>query len=690
MAKSTKKDLQARKRAKRRDAFRAALLHPWDGIDVSAWLDTSFILDEETGKPYDSCLSERGWYELKSPAETYLSWWAARHQDEESEVHAVRLAASLERARRKAEQSSDKEEKARYKELCSQVVQEMKELACREGAVTANLVLGVWHLAGTNVRKNRAKAKDFLLKAAERDEPLSLFLLAHYGLCPDRAEEFFQRTRALGCRTAFIAQGNECRSGKKLTEGELEVMAAHLAAFAYKNDYISLASLVRLMQEPEGEILREAYAQPMLALLRRAAAAGVDDAVFLLGFVLDSGRLCRRDPKGAKELFFQSMQRGEAAAGSLYAKLLFAEAMHLPEPEKKAKMQEACAIVRKNSSKDRRPAESFLLLGHYLTRSDDEAEFKEGMACLKKCLAYNDDEFVLDNISRIVLRQPSAKRRAMALKLLEGMAKAGTAGALYLKGLYSLMGMFGEEAKKQGAGLLLEAGQKGAKDAWGALAAVYALGLCGCRANSRKALEMAAAGDEAGSENAHVWRILLELGAFFKKAEPADGLGRDPRTTARDLGALLDRNSGMLMNLAGRLIWLDAVDLRSTAEPFYHFPDKPSPVQDFDDLIDDGIQFAMICESALKCGTVPLAAFAAHALKKISLTEYERFYTGALAVRLGLAHDASAAKVIRFLKEYIQGLPESFFQFRDKEEDPGLEERTAAWKRHLRTVLDKA
>ena len=686
MAKSSKKDLQAKKRAKRREALKPVLMQPWAGIDLSAWFDTSFLAaagaDEEGG----GWLSENGWYEDDVPGEGSLTWWAVTHPGDQQEAEAARLAVSLELARKKAGQDAGAEAEAHYAELLAASLPKLAELA-GEGVVTANAVLGSWYRQGVNVGKNARKAKKHLLFAAEKGEPCSAFFLADDNSFPDRTDEFLKTSRGCGCLFAWTRQGLEYMLDQDLPDDELETLASFLAAYAVRKVYVCLTTLLRILEMPEGEDLRETYAPPMLDLLRQAAASGHAGAIERLGCVLTDGILCERNEKKGREAFREAMQRGSASSACLYAIMLVEEALRLPQPEQKAKLQESYAILRENCQEGRYPEKAYTALGCYLIRSDDEAEFKEGMACLKKSLVYQDFEITMECASYLVMEQPSPKRRAQGLKLLDRMVKAGSLDALYFKGCYTLMGMYGKEARKEGIDLLLKAAEEGDERAWAALAETYAFGLYGFRANTRKALSMAIEGDKSGSESAHFWRVLLEVGELSKASKSIADLVRDPQTSARELAGLIGRSKDAATNIHDRMIWLDASDLRSKILPYYPLPEKPHPAEDLEMLIDDGIWNAEFCVYALKHGHVPTVAFAVHALKKISQTEYSRFYMGALAVRLGMPY-ASDTRVFQYLKDYLQGLPESFFEFRDKEEDPDLQKKLAQWTDHMHIFCD--
>ena len=683
MTETTKTDFQAGQ-----EGASAAAAHPWDGIDVSAWFDTSFLTAAGAAWLEAVCLSDSGFYEEDVPAERSLTWWAAAHPEEEKEAMAARLAVSLELARPRSGQQADAEAEAHYEELLGSALPKLAQLA-DEGCVTANVMLGAWHQYGTNVGKDLDKAKKHYLLAAEKGDPCAAFALVVTGLCPDRTEELYRKSLECGCPAALMKRGVEFINGLALPEAEFEDLAAHLAAFAVRRMYVCLVILVRILQNPAAESLRETYARPMLDLLHQAAAAGVVSAMELLGEVLQDGALCERDVKKAGELFKEAGQKGSASGSYLHAVCLFDEIQELPPSEAEAKMQEACAALREACKEGRCPEKAYLALGGCLVSSDDEEEFKEGIACLGKSLVYKDFESVLGWVGSIVMNQKSPQRRAQALKLLDSMIEAGSTGAIRQKGIYFLMGLYGREAREQGIELLLEAGQKGDKDAWSYLAAVYALGLCGFCTDLRQALLMAIEGDKAGSEEAHIWRIFLELGEFSESSESIADLRRHPNTSARNLIYCVKKGGSMLMSIMETMIWLDATDLRSKVAPLFQLPDKPHPAGDFDELAHRGIQLAQACVQALKSGQLPLAAFCAHALKKISRTEYCQFCVEPLAVLLGMPQDASPAEVTGFLDEYLAGLPESFCQFRDRAEDPDLEAKLAAWAEHLRAAVGK-
>ena len=688
MAKSSKKDLQAKKRAKRREALKTAPEQPWDGIDVSAWFDTSFLADDKAG---ESCglLSRSGFYETGAPAEVLQSWWAAVHPDEEKEVRAARLAASLHQAGKKAEQSPGGEAEAQYAAQKKAVLPELKRLA-DEGIVTANAVLGVWCGQGVNVGKNTRKALKHLLFAAEKGDPYCCCILASAGVCPDRTEEFYRKSREGCCPSAYVMQGTQCLGGKMLPDAEFEVMLSSLAAFAVNKVYPCLEMIVMILGKPAAARFRQTYAGPMLDLVREAALAGVAAAAELLGAVLMEGVLCERDIGKARELYKEAMQRGSEQAACLYACCLLVEAQGLSGQEKNERMQEGYAILRENCRKKSQLEKSCTLLGSCLVRSDDDKEFKEGMACLKKCLGSAKSDVPVWGAVQVVVEQKPPKRRAQALALLDAAARTGSAEALYWRGLYTLMGMYGQEARKDGIELLMTAGQKGKTEAWAELAGLYALGLYGCRVNSRKALLMAIEGSEKGSGICRLFRVLLEFGEFSRAVKSTADLVREPRTSAGELDWILDEVDSTFTDVVDDMLWLEATEVSAKIVPYYTGANvKPHPVSDFQQLVEAAADFSGKCAAALKKGQILFAGFCAHALKKISRTEYGMFYSGALAVRLGLPHDASAAEVLRFLNRYLADLPESFYQFKDREEDPDLEKKTAAWTEYLRNAVEE-
>ena len=683
MAKSSKKELQAKKRReKRREAFKVAPSYPWDSLDVSAWFDTSFLIDGETGQCCDSCLSERGWYEKMPPAEFNLTWWAAAHPEEEKEAHAASLAAALGLARTKKKNSAAEE--AHYAGLLEPTLKELKELAA-QNVVTANAVLGAWYDTGCNVRKNRREAKKHLLKAADMGDPYSAFLLDHDGYCPEKADELYRQSRECGCPSAFVVQGMACRDGRVLPEDELEDMAAHLAAFAVKKSSPCLCLLVQILRKQAGESLRAAYAKPMLDLLRQAADAGIAEALCTSAEVLRTGTLCSQDMGKAKELYHEAMQQGSTAAGVFYARCLLDEAEELPEPQSSAKKQEACALLRENVRENRRTEESRAVLGMHLISSDDDKEFMEGMACLKKSLSFDDYLLATDCVEKIVVEQTSPKRRALALKLLDSIAAAGCGYALFVKGLYCLAGMYGEAGREEGIELMQKAGQKGKKDAWGIAAGVCLFGCCGIRANTKKALLMAIEGDERDNKDSRLWRLLIELGEFSRPAKSLEGLVRDPKKAAWEMDVLLNsKKGGPFLILMDRLVWLGAAQVCSTAS-LHHTAKKPHPVQKFDELMDDAVMLARLCVEALKHAMASYAAFYAYALKRLSRTVYGRFYVGALAAWLDLPFGSSLSAVLKVLQDYQKELPESFYRWKNWE-DPGLKARLAAWRREMTAI----
>ncbi len=687
MAKSSKKELQAKKRAKRREALKITFVHPWDGIDVSAWFDTSFLAD---GMTDESCglLSEHGFYEDGAPAEVLQCWWAAVHQDEEKEVRAARLAASLHQSRKKAEQGNGAEAEAQYAAQKKAVLPELKRLA-DEGIVTANAVLGAWYQQGVNVGKNAGKAQKHLLFAAEKGDPHSCFLLASGGFCPDRTEELFQKSLEGGCPAAFVSLGAQCLEGRTLSDAEFEELISHLAAFAVKREFACLSVLAQLLPLPAAEEFRHPFAGTVLELVRRAASFGMTAAMELLGNALRDGVLCERDVKKAKELYKTAMQKGSAAGKFLYGHCLLAESRELPQPERNEKLQEGYAILREVCRNKKHQKKARMILGNYLVRSDDDKEFKEGIACLKKCLSLGEVNIPVWTASMIVLDQPSSRRRAQALDLLDAAALAGSAEAVCWRGVYTLMGMYGQESRKYGIGFLLTAGKQGVKEAWLELAGLYALGLYGFRANPKRALAMAIEGCRAGDNLCRLFRVLIELGEFSKAAKAAAGMVRDVKTTVHELDELLEMGDGFT-GVVDDMLWLEATDVCGRTAPYFkNDAGRPDPAADFDDLAENGIAFAQNCVTAMRGGKVLFAAFCAHALKKISRTVYGRFYVGAMAVCLGMPQNAPASDVIGFLNEYLTMLPESFDFFRLRKEDSALEEKLAAWTEHMRAAVGK-
>ena len=715
MTETTKTDFQAGQ-----EGSSAAAAHPWDCIDVSAWFDTSMLINEETGRPFEDFPSDHGFYR-EVPGETSQSWWAAAHPEEKKEARAASLAVSLEQARKKAEQSPGTEDEAHYKKMRDAVLLELAEMADKEAVVTANAVLGRWHAYGRSVERDAEKAKKHLLRAAEAGDPYSAFLLAHLGCCPERTEELYRRSLEASCPTALVmlADLTDWQNSDQ-PAGALETAAAHLAALAAKKEFNCLRALVLLLHEPAAAGIRQAYAGFVLDLVNKAAEAGVADAYALLGRMLMRGELCGQDAAKAEECLQKALQKGSGSVALEYAARLLEGAQDLPKEEKAAQMQEAYALLREKGMGDDQRISSCALLGRYLTLSDNDKEFQEGMDWLDKCL---DECFarglasvdlivsrVTDSAETVLLQQASPQRRAQALKLLDRMAGAGSAHAMRLKGIVSLMGLCGREAREQGIEMLLEAGQRGDKEAWTALAEIYAFGLCGFGTDLRQALLMAMEGDKAGSEKARFLRALLELGEFSEEgsekpkflrallklgglskpdASIAD-LVRDPRTSAMALLEFAPRDDDMGTFLA-RMVWLGASDLRSKVAPLVSLSEKPHPAHDFEALVSDSVLFSQTCVTALACGQIPLAAFCVHVLKKISRTEYCQFYVGPLAVMLGMSMDASAAEVIGFLNEYLAGLPESICRFlRDREEDDSdLELKFSAWLEHMRAAVGK-
>ena len=696
MAKSAKKDLQAKKRrAKRREALKVTPTYPWDDIDVSAWFDTRFLIDEETGERFDNCVSGNGLYEVVVPAELNLNYWANAHADEEKESRAALLASSFKLAREKAGKSPDPEERARYAAQKEADLKELKRLADEEDSVTANAVLGSWCAVGSNVRKNTVKAKKHLLKAAEAGDPYSCFCLAHAGYCPERTEELYRKSREGGCPSAFIVQAVHCLHGRRMPAAEVELMASYLAAFAAQNFFPCLSLLVQLMRLPAGASLREAYAAPMTELLRRAASQGSVNAVEQLADVLSDGRLCEMDAEAAKTLYKEAMQKGSSTAGVQYARLLLREAQDLPQQEKSSRMQEAYGILRENCREHRQAAESYALLGQYLTQSDDDQEFQEGMDCLQKCLAYNNFEEPLECVPDIVERQRSHERCVQALGLLELMVQKGNARAKFLKGAYCLMGLCGGEDRKrrweQGLALLLEAAQNGQTAAWGELAAVYALGICGVRQSLKKALDMAEAGERAGDDSSRFWRMLIELGEFSKQPKSASGRMRGPDIAAMEFCEFLAGRDSFFIRIMDDLLWVGAAKVSGRARRLYDLGRMPSLVKDYRDLMDNAIESSRLCAAALKFGQVTTVGFYLYALKRFIGTKYGRLYASAAAVRMGMSADTSPAAVVKALQDYLKEMPESYCKFRDKniDEDPDEDKlhRLAAYMLAIRPML---
>ena len=371
-------------------------------------------------------------------------------------------------------------------------------------------------------------------------------------------------------------------------------------------------------------------------------------------------------------------------ADPLQAEALLEKAEGLPAPDRMFQRAEAFEMLRLSCRTGWRAEESCALLGSYLTRSDDEAEFKEGMAWLEECLEYRNFTAVLESVDRIVREQASRTRCTRALALLERAIKAGSAEAVYRKGLYVFLGLWGEQ--KQGIKLLRKAGKKGVADAWSSLAEIHLFGLCGIRADIKKALSLVRKGDKRGSRKARFWRLLIEFGVFSRKTKARDCPAGSRKKAARELGALISKNDsefGSFGIVLDRMLRLGAVKIGVRPAAVSHNSGKPHPERDFEELMEDSVQLSGLCLEALQHCQVSFAAFFAYALKKISRTVYGRFYAGALAARLMMRQSTSAAEAPKVLKLYLKKLPESLHLFSGWAV-PEQEDRLEEWRRTMR------
>ena len=294
MGKTSKKDLQAKKRAKRRELLNAST-YPWERIDVSAWFDNKVLLDPTDADEliFDNCPGINGIYTELSPAEANLTYWANTHPEQEKEAHAARLAASILREEAKCcAPDAAEEQTAAYKAFLKSSLKELAALA-EEGVVTACTVLGAWYYEDGPIRKNKTKAQKYLLSAAEAGDPYACFLLAGSQYFPERTEEFHTKSLNGRCPSAFVARARQIlQDNKILPTSEFETLALYLAAFASHNCWHSLYALLSLLRIEYGKSLREEYSTPMLKILEGMAQAGIADAMTTQAVILSEGSLC--------------------------------------------------------------------------------------------------------------------------------------------------------------------------------------------------------------------------------------------------------------------------------------------------------------------------------------------------------------------------------------------------------------
>lgn len=199
------------------------------------------------------------------------------------------------------------------------------ERAAEAGDVYSMMSLGFLYAVGRGLPRDADKAAVWFRRAADRGDAYSLCMLGRFaerGQGTDRdpafALECFERSAEAGYMRAAVAAARMLIEGDGV-EADAERAARWIARVENSDDAVSLALLAR---EHVAGVTFEQNDDRAVALFRRAAELGYEDAWYMLGRMALAGRIPGEGYPEAGEYLRLSAEGGDRDGMPLYARFL--------------------------------------------------------------------------------------------------------------------------------------------------------------------------------------------------------------------------------------------------------------------------------------------------------------------------------------------------------------------------------
>ena len=631
---------------------------PWQKLDVSGWTDNTpgpgsesmeVFYPKSDGLP--SCI-----YENALPGEYYFSWYAHEHPDQEDELTAAIIIRHY--IYDVLSPGCDPEARAGEKKA---ILKELEKLA-KNGCITAACYLGYLYITGKTVRKNMAKAEQYLRLAAGKNHPLACYLLfrATEGA---ESEHYFAKSFEIGYPQALYKRNEDICTGRRMATGpELNMLAGWLAALACNGSFRSLQELLGLAGSYYGRELRPAYAPAMLSLLDRLVAENFVPAVEYKAQLCARGTLWPQDAEEARRLFRKAIASGSVTARSKYAFFLLQETLHedMPLAEKKEQVRAAREMLEEEYSLGRGEHDVTAgLLGSVLVMSDDDADFSRGIQCFEENVSHSFFDMAQRSVSNILLWSDDKKRHRAAIRLLNAMVRKKNPDAIYIRGrLYMDGGLLGQQDTVKGVNMLLDLARTGRWEPCYLMTEIRLFGLYHVPADIDNATLIASYGStQCASRQCAVLYNLIQVG------ELPDCTARqtDEAAIEQCISRMKDAEGDCYLSIATAMAWMDCDSPLSN-----HFRRKLSGRQiSSEGLIPSLVdEIAAQCDSNMRrCNLGPLC-YAAQALRKIGKTRHAALAAGIFAQKLHLGKSFSCDDIADQLQAFVDLVPASYLQYR--------------------------
>lgn len=641
-------------------------------VDVPGWFDSSLEREECLGVYYPK---EAGLpspvYEAALPGEFYCTYYAHQHPELKEEAAAASLAARLcvadSQAGTKAEGDSVQSGQNKL------MLKELKKMA-DNGCVTAACCLGYLYMQGRIVRKNSARAEQYLRFAAAKNDPLACFCLS---TCPDQKDglDFLNKSYELGFPTVvFFRTANICTEEINASASELKMLAAYLAALANRGSMKSLYSLLHLLGLPLGAKLRREYAPAMLALLDGLAAEDYAPAVLLKAEMISVGTLYEESSEEeAGRLYLKARDLGAEAAAGEYAVYMLTRAGDdsLTRKEKEARVQAARAVLEEEVSQGRAPAETAGMLGSMLVMSDDDAEFKRGIKLLEDNLAGMHPDMPLRAVNNTFKWFDRPERHKPALRLLNRLVRKKDMRAVWLRGRYYLDGgLAGRRDTPKGMLMLAHAARAGIWEASYLLAEIYLFGLYNMRPNNAPAAAAVKLGSTAeGGLPCSILYSLMQIGEIPGYAVTGDRQEAEKAimTIASYFASPVESPSMSHVASMDYLVAAVTMARLNAGNPLGRFGQEAGLVAgdvSVHDAINSAVLLALHCKEHMRTARLGPLCFLAYALGKIGKTQYAGVFATVFADELSLKQWVSCDEIADYLRKFVANVPQSYTSYR--------------------------
>ncbi len=654
MAKSGTRQNSKKKRDKRRLLKQqASPARYWEMLDVSGWFDTSIgyeqnilsrLLSPHKILPFPV-------YSESLPGEFYFSFYAHEHPEKEDETAAVRLVkdwyailADMERDDPSATQES--------------ILAGLRDLA-KKGCVTASCFLGYLYNDADHVRKNTAKAKQYLQFAADSNDPLACYILGTI-LPGDEGLAMLKKSAEYGCPCALqLLAYRICFEKLEVTGSELDSIAAWLAALASKGSWKSLEILFNMLWSASDDKTRGEYGPAMLSLLNMLAEGNVPLAVEYQGRAFMKGMLYPKNLEKAEDLLKRAWGLGAADAPTMYAAclMLHSKDTGLSVEARESKLKDAREILEGQCRRNNDDKLALGLLGSILVKSANDADFAKGIQCYQQNASHGDTAMAMQALRYILDWTNSPERHKAALKLLNSLVRRKDREAVFVRGRYCLLGgVLKKHDQEKGLKLLHQAAELGSQQACLLLGEIYLFGLFDVLQDIEKGLEMLQDGIDLGCDKCNVLYALLDMDEIHVWDEPPDS-----KVIANAYYRLCEHHT-----MGDDYMVITYSLVRTGADNAFKrygmnddfLSDSPASIG----ALANGL--AKHCIMCMMTGNLGPLAYMADALGKIASTQYASLYAAAFAKEMPFIQGASCESISQYLTDFVWDAPESFESFR--------------------------